>query len=183
MAVAAGKLEAGELAMSASIIAAVAADRRYLCRVPGMRALCLLPALLLGLQASALFASEAQPYLEKNSFYLSSAGFHIQLASDPAGQKGLRTLPPHQFVVDGVGDARRYLYAEPQHCVCIFVGDQQAYDRYRKILSQPLRPAADVSPDYKTQAGVLLSNQPLRQSTRGDPTTLSDYLSTLRPSY
>jgi hypothetical protein len=24
-----------------------------------------------------------------------------------------------------------------------------------------------------------LSNQPLRQSTRGDPTTLSDYLSTL----
>jgi hypothetical protein len=40
-----------------------------------------------------------------------------------------------------------------------------------------------VSPDYKTQAGVLLSNQPLRQSTRGDPTTLSDYLSTLRPSY
>jgi hypothetical protein len=30
---------------------------------------------------------------------------------------------------------------------------------------------------------VLLSNQPLRQSTRGDPTTLSDYLSTLRPQY
>jgi hypothetical protein len=25
-----------------------------------------------------------------------------------------------------------------------------------------------------------LSNQPLRQSTRGDPTTLSDYLSILR---
>jgi hypothetical protein len=40
-----------------------------------------------------------------------------------------------------------------------------------------------VSPDYKTRTGVLLSNQPLRQSTRGDPTNLTDYLSTLRPGY
>jgi hypothetical protein len=40
-----------------------------------------------------------------------------------------------------------------------------------------------VPPDYKTQAGVLLSGQPLRQSTKGDPTTLSDYLSTLYPHY
>ena len=76
----------------------------------------------------------------------------------------------------------RYSYAEPQHCVCIFVGTQQAYDNYRKILSQPLLPTA-MSPDYKTQAGVLLSNQPPRQSTRRDPTTLSDYLDTLTPRY
>jgi hypothetical protein len=52
---------------------------------------------------------------------------------------------------------------------------------YLKILNQPLKPTDHVPPDYKTQAGVLLSGQPLRQSTRGDPTTLSDYLSTLYP--
>ena len=46
--------------------------------------------------------------------------------------------------------------------------------------SQPVRATNNASPDYKTQAGVLLSGQPLRQSTRGDPTTLSDYLGTLR---
>jgi hypothetical protein len=86
-------------------------------------------------------------------------------------------------VAKGVGDALRYFYAEPQHCVCIFVGTQQAYDNYREILRQPLKPADNMSPDYKTQAGVLLSGQPLRQSTRGDPTTLSDYLSTLSPHY
>ena len=145
-------------------------------------ALRLFPALALLLQASALSAAEApgQPHLEKNSFYLSSAGFRLQLANDPAGQKALRTLPAHQFVANGVGVARRYLYAEPQHCGCIFVGDQQAYDRYRQMLIQPVRQADNVPPDYKTQAGVLLSHQPLRQSTRGDPTTLSDYLSILR---
>jgi len=77
----------------------------------------------------------------------------------------------------------RYLYAEPEHCVCIFVGTQQAYDSYRRILSEPVKSTDNVPADYKTQAGVLLSGQPMRQSTRGDPTTLSDYLGTLSPRY
>ncbi len=167
--------------MSASIIRPVAAGRRPQFRVQGIRALRLIPAVLLLLHAAVVAASEepSKPFLEKNSFYLSSAGFRIQVANDPAGKKALRMLPAHRFVVNGAGDAVRYLYAEPQHCVCIFVGTQQAYDRYRNLLSQPLKPTDNVSPDYRTQAGVLLSGQPLRQSTVGDRTTLSDYLSTI----
>jgi hypothetical protein len=171
--------------MPASIIWPVAASHRHLFRVHGLRALRLFPAVVLLLCAFGLAAAEApsQLSLEKNSFYLSSAGFRVQVANDPAGQKALRALPAHRFVVNGVGEAMRYFYAEPQHCVCIFVGTQQAHDRYLEILSQPLKPTDDVAPDYKTQAGVLLSGQPLRQSTRGDPTTLSDYLGTLYPQY
>src|ERR1700719_3034049 len=166
--------------MSASTIWPVAAGRRHLFRAHGNRALCLMLAVALLLHAASLAAPEkpSKPFLEKNSFYLSSAGFRIQVANDPAGQKALRMLPAHRFVVNGAGDALRYLYAEPQHCVCIFVGTQQAYDRYRDLLSQPLKPTDNVPADYKTQSGLLLSNQPPRQSTRGDPTTLSDYLST-----
>jgi hypothetical protein len=149
-------------------------------RVP-VRALRLLPAMAVLLCAAVSSAEEqSRPFLEKNSFYLSSSGFRIQVANDPAGLKALRALPPHRFVTNGAGDAVRYLYAEPQHCVCIFVGTQQAYDRYRSLLSQPPKPTDNVPADYKTQSGILLSNQPLRQSTRGDPTNLSDYLSTLR---
>ena len=172
--------------MSASIIGPVAARRRQPFRIHGSRALRLFPAvvllfcvLLFCASVPAAAQTPSQPTLEKNSFYLTSAGFHIQFANDPAAQKALRALPAHRFVVSGAGEAVRYSYAEPQHCVCIFVGTQQAYDRYQEILSHPLKPTDDVAPDYKTQAGVLLSNQPLRQSTRGDPTTLSDYLSTL----
>ena len=167
--------------MSESIIGSVVAGRRHRSRVEAARVLRLFPALVLLLAAPVLAAAEApHPSLEQNSFYLSSVGFRVQVANDPAGQKKLRTLPAHRFVTEGVGDAMRYLYAEPQHCVCVFVGTQQAYDSYRKILSQPVKATNNASPDYKTQAGVLLSGQPLRQSTRGDPTTLSDYLSTLR---
>jgi hypothetical protein len=171
--------------MPESIIWPVAASHRHLFRVHGLGALRLFPAVVLLLFAFGLAAAEApsQLSLEKNSFYLSSAGFRVQVANDPAGQKALRALPAHRFVVNGVGETMRYFYAEPQHCVCIFVGTQQAHDRYLEILSQPLKPTDDVAPDYKTQAGVLLSGQPLRQSTRGDPTTLSDYLSTLYPHY
>ena len=135
------------------------------------------------MQCLSLFAVEppSKPFLDKNSFYLSSAGFTVHFVNDAAGKKAMHALPPHRFVVHDLGSGNvRYLYAEPQHCVCIFVGTQQAYDSYRKILSQPLKATNNASPDYKTQAGVLLSGQPLRQSTRGDPTTLSDYLGTLR---
>ena len=167
--------------MSASIIWPVASSHRHPFWVHGVNALRLLPAVALLLTAAVSAAVEpSKPFLEKNSFYLSSAGFRVQFANDAAGQKALRALPVHRFVSNGVGDAMRYLYAEPQHCVCIFVGTQQAYDRYRNLLSQPAKPTDNLPADYKTQAGILLSNQPLRQSTRGDPTTLSDYLSTLR---
>jgi hypothetical protein len=179
------RVQAGLLAMSASIIWLVAAaDRRHF-RLHGIRAWRLFPAVVLLLCASALAAAEApgRPSLEKDGFYLSSAGFRVRIANDPAGQKALRALPARRFVASGVGEALRYSYAEPQHCVCIFVGTQQAYDNYREILRQPREPTHSVSPDYKTQAGVLLSNQPLRQSTRRDPTTLADYLSTLSPGY
>jgi hypothetical protein len=167
--------------MSASTIWPVVAGGWHLVRVHGIRALRLIPAVVLLLHAAVLAAAEepSKPMLEKNSFYLSSAGFRIQVANDPAGQKALHVLPAHRFVVNGAGDAVRYLYAEPEHCVCIFVGTQQAYDRYRNLISQPLKPTDNVPPDYRTQAGVLSFGQPLRQSTIGDPTTLSDYLSTL----
>jgi hypothetical protein len=172
--------------MSASIIIrSVAAARRHPFPLRGIGALRLLPAVVLLLCAPVLAAEEApsRPSLEKDSFYLSSAGFRVQFANDPAGQKALRALPAHRFVPSGVGAGLRYSYAEPQHCVCIFVGTQQAYDNYREILRQSREPTHTVSPDYKTQAGVLLSNQPPRQSTRRDPTTLADYLDTLRPRY
>ena len=171
--------------MSASIIRPIAAGHWHLFRSHGIGMLRLFPAAVLSLYASVLAAAEVpgKAVLEQNNLYLSSAGFRIQVANDPAGKKALHALPAHRFVINGVGEAVRYFYAEPQHCVCIFVGTQQAYDNYLKLLSQPLKPTDDVAPDYKTQAGVLLSGQPLRQSTRADPTTLSDYLSTLYPHY
>jgi len=170
--------------MSALAIRPIAAGRRQLFQNGGIGTAQLFPAamLLLYAQVSAAVEAPGKPVLDKNNFYLSSAGFRVQVANDPAGQKAMRALPAHRFVTEGVGEATRYYYAEPQRCNCVFVGTRQAYDRYRQMVSLPLTSTVS-SPDYKTQAGVLLSGQPMRQSTKGDPTNLSDYLHTLGSSY
>jgi hypothetical protein len=161
--------------MSASLIWPAASGRSR-----PFRALGVFPAIVLLLCTSLLVALEtpSKPFLEKNSFLLSSAGFRVRLANDPAGQKAMRALPAHRFVIHKLGDDVRYLYAEPQHCVCIFVGTRQAYDTYRDILSQPLQQADDVSPDYKTQAGALLYGDPYDFNSLNAPDSIADYLRT-----
>jgi len=87
----------------------------------------------------------------------------------------MRALPAHRFVMHKVGDDVRYLYAEPHHFVCIFIGTKQAYQTYRDILSQPLPEADNVAPDYKTQASALLNGEPVWRRTLNDPDSLAEY--------
>lgn len=54
--------------------------------------------LLLGVSLVLALETPSKLFLDKNSFYLSSAGFRVQLANDAAGKKALRALPPHQFI-------------------------------------------------------------------------------------
>ena len=159
--------------MSASMIAQVAFGGRS----RQLRAFGLVPAIALLLCASLLVALEtpSKPFLDKNSFFLSSAGFRVQLANDAMGRKALRALPPHRFVTHRIGDHVRYFYAEPIHCSCIFVGNQAAYDSYRDMLRQPLQQADDVAPDYKTQATALLDGAPVWLNTLDEPDTLAEY--------
>ncbi len=142
-----------------------------------LRTFSLLPALALLSCVSLVVALEtpSKPFLDKNSFYLSSSGFRVQLANDAAGKKALHALPPHQFVTHSIGGQARYFYAEPQHCSCIFVGTQQAYESYRNMLSQQLPQADGISPDYRTQASTLLNSTPAGFRTLQDPGYLQEY--------
>jgi hypothetical protein len=137
----------------------------------------MLAALALCLCVSLVIALEtpSKPFLDKNSFYLSSSGFRVQLANDAAGRKALHALPPHRFVTHAVAGQTRYFYAEPQHCACVFVGTQQAYDSYRNMLNQQLPQADNVSPDYRTQASSILSSTPVGLTTLQDPGYLQEY--------
>src|SRR5438552_18636773 len=112
--------------MSASLIWPAASGRLRPFRA---RALGVFPAIVLLLCASLLVALEtpSKPFLEKNSFYLSSAGFRVRLANDSAGQKAMRALPAHRLVIHVVGDDVRYLYAELLHCVRIVIVPRNAY--------------------------------------------------------
>jgi hypothetical protein len=95
--------------------------------------------------------------------------------ADPAGQKALRALPGHRFVLHKSGDAVHYLYAEPLHRVCIFVGTQQNYRDYRDIVELGLLQADNVAPDYKTQARALLDGDPYDFNSLNEPDSLAEF--------
>ena len=141
----------------------------------------MLPGLVLMLAASLLVALEtpSKPFLDKNSFYLTSAGFRVQVANDEAGRRALQALPPHRFVTHkkNGGDVR-YLYAEPIHCVRIFIGTQANYQEYRDILGRGLPQADDVSPDYKSQASALLYGDIYDWDNLNQPDSVAEYLRT-----
>ena len=63
--------------------------------VRGARAFGTVPAIALLLCASLLVAMEmpSKPFLDKNSFYLRSAGFRVQFANDPAGKRPCTRCP------------------------------------------------------------------------------------------
>jgi hypothetical protein len=163
--------------MSASTIWPVLSGLWRPSRSTGAKAIGVFPAIVLLLCASLLVALEtpSKPFLEKNSFYLSLAGFRVRLANDPAGQKALHALPAHRFVIHRFGSDVRYLYAEPIHCVCVFVGTQANYQDYRDILSRPLQQADDVSLDYKSQAGALLYGDPYDFDSLNAPASIAEY--------
>ncbi|VIO68863.1 hypothetical protein CI1B_23970 [Bradyrhizobium ivorense] len=142
-------------------------------------------ALAVGLVAPALCASllialepPSKPFLDRNSFLLSSAGFRVQVANDAAGKKALDALPPHRFVIHRNGGDVRYLYAEPQHCVCIFIGTAANYQDYRDIVGRSITQPDDVAPDYKTQASALLYGDPYDWDSLHQPDSMAEYLRT-----
>jgi hypothetical protein len=117
-------------------------------------------ALLLGATLLAALEAPSKPLLDKNSFYLTSSGFKVQVANDAAGRQALHALPPHRFVIHRTANDVRYLYAEPIHCVCIFIGTQEAYANYRDILARPVY------------------GDPYDWNSLNQPTSIADYLQT-----
>lgn len=135
-------------------------------------------ALVILLCASLVLALEtpSKPFLDKNSFYLSSAGFRVQVADDPATKKAMHALPAHRFVIHRIGNDMRYLYSEPRHCVCIFIGTKDAYENYRGMLSGSLGSADAADTEYRQQADALLSVNPTDFNTIPDSTAVADIL-------
>ena len=63
---------------------------------------------------------------------LAAAGFTMVPANTTQRQTSLTALPPHKFVHQVRNNAVIYTYADPT--ICLYVGNQVAYDRYRQMV-------------------------------------------------
>ncbi len=67
---------------------------------------------------------------------LSAAGFAMVPATTQAERENLNTLTPHKVLFSVKDNKPLYWYADPTGCSCVYTGDQAAYQRYEKLLTE-----------------------------------------------
>ena len=86
--------------------------------------------------AVALVLSSCVSNIQSTEDDLAAAGFVVRPANTPARQAMLKRLPPNRFLIRTRGNNVSYVYADPVNCNCLYVGNQQAYDAYRRAKQQ-----------------------------------------------
>ena len=88
--------------------------------------------------AVGLFGGDAgaQQTQEATDMHLEDAGF-VMRAATPHQLDRVRLLPPRKFVARTVNGRRYFLYADPELCKCVFLGDELAMANYGNMVSQP----------------------------------------------
>jgi len=71
---------------------------------------------------------------------LEDAGFKMREANTPQRMERLRSITPHKLIARQKNGTPYYLYADPDYCKCMFVGDQYAFNTYRNMPQQVPQP-------------------------------------------
>jgi hypothetical protein len=67
---------------------------------------------------------------------LAAAGFQMKFADTPERIDELATLPQRTLIPQQRDGELFYVYADPQYCNCLYVGTEEAYQRYQKLALQ-----------------------------------------------
>ena len=86
----------------------------------------------LGLCLVAAACQTPQQKISGREDMLAAAGFKFIPANTPQRIAAFQQLPPHKFSRQTRDGRVFYVYPDPTVCMCLYVGDQQAYGTYRK---------------------------------------------------
>ena len=92
--------------------------------------------LLLALAAGAGCASLARDHALAREQMLLGAGFSKKPAETDAQRAQLEKLPAQKLVPIPSGGETGYVYADPDFCVCLYVGTQEAGDRFLAAITR-----------------------------------------------
>jgi hypothetical protein len=93
---------------------------------------------------------------EARDMKLEDMGFVMRAADTPAQIERLRLLPPRTFVARTKHGRRYYLYADPDLCKCVFVGDELAMRNYRDLVSPPPQAPTAIGPGKPSVASEMI---------------------------
>ena len=95
-----------------------------------MKTVLLAIAVLVGLAACETLP-QTPVYTARFGDNLVAAGFAVKVATTPAQVAMLARLPQHRFVARFKGDVVRSAFADSTLCGCLYLGDQNALERFR----------------------------------------------------
>jgi hypothetical protein len=67
---------------------------------------------------------------------LAASGFVMRLADMAEKAVNLQGFPPHRLVLQQRDGQPYYVYADPEVCKCVWVGDQKAYGQFQRLRIQ-----------------------------------------------
>ena len=87
---------------------------------------------------------------------LAAAGFELQMADTPERLATLQSVVPQRKVFSvATADGPRFVYADAEYCQCAYVGDQQAHERYqRMVIKQRLAAEQDMAAQMGDDAAM-----------------------------
>jgi hypothetical protein len=93
--------------------------------------------LAIGPAGCAAFQPTPQQRAQHKGSMLSAAGFRMIPASTPEKANQLKSLPPLKLnYYTGKDGKLRYWMADPYDCNCIYLGDEEAYQKYQQFKLQ-----------------------------------------------
>jgi len=88
---------------------------------------------LMGIGACAAIRKQEGLQMDR---LLAAAGFHVRPANTPEKLAQLKTLKPLKILTKQQGGKPFFVVADPYECMCLYVGNQNAYDAYQKLSLQ-----------------------------------------------
>jgi hypothetical protein len=87
---------------------------------------------------------------------LAAAGFERQMADTPERLATLLSVVPQRKVFSVADDdGPRFVYADAEYCQCAYAGDQQAYERYQRlVVKQRLAAEQDMAAQMSDDAAM-----------------------------
>jgi len=95
----------------------------------------ILPLVALGLSVTGCATIRAHQTAETEQI-LAAAGFQVKLADTPEKLAHLQTLTPRKVVRQVRDGQPQYVYADPETCKCVYVGDEQRYQKFQELSLQ-----------------------------------------------
>src|SRR5271155_5052547 len=93
---------------------------------------------------------------EGSDMKLEDVGFVMRPANTPAQIERLKLLPPRTFVARSKSGRRYFLYADPDYCKCVFVGDELAMKNYQDMVSPPPQAPMAIGPGKPSIASQMI---------------------------